>query len=405
MTVQGENPERTIIKLKDKAPGYQDPNNPNWLMATTEPASPIGRSGDNMAFSSFVMNLTLDTGRGNPGAIALQFISHNGRGLEDVTIRSGDGIGQIGLDLRTPWNGPSLFKDVRIDGFDYGIVSWHETYFSTFEFISLTNQRVAGWENWNHPLVVRKLTSNQQNSVPAIINAADSGHFVILDSELNGVGSNTAAIRNDKGELFARNVRTTGYQSAIRHHSVLIPGTFISEYRSGQVYRQFTSPPTTLNLPIKDTPALVWEPLENWVNVKQFVDKVKNGNWAPAIQAAIDSGKSTIYFPQNVYPIRSTVILRGNVKVIQGLGSELKADGSAYNGKPVFRIEPGASSAIWIDRLAFGNREGTPATLAVEHASPQTLVVLNSRYMSYGNTPGVGELFVENMPAVPWSFE
>ena len=53
------------------------------------------------------MNLTLDAGRGNPGAIAIQFISNNDGGLEDVTIRSADGGGPIGLDLRTPWNGPS----------------------------------------------------------------------------------------------------------------------------------------------------------------------------------------------------------------------------------------------------------------------------------------------------------
>jgi hypothetical protein len=403
MTVQGEDSERTIIKLKDNASGYQDPNNPNWLMATTEPASPIGRSGDNMAFSAFVKDLTLDTGRGNPGAIALQFISHNGGGLEDVTIRSGDGTGPIGLDLRTPWNGPSLFKDVQIDGFDYGIVSWNETYFSTFEFISLTNQRVAGWENWNHPLVVRKLTSTQQNGVPAIINAADSGHFVILDSELNGVGSNTAAIRNDKGELFARNVSTTGYQSAIQNYGVVIPSTTVNEYVSGQVYTQFPSPPTTLNLPIKDTPPMVWEPLENWVSVEQFADKVTNGDWAPAIQAAIDSGKSTVYFPQGVYPIRSTIIVRGNVKVIQGIGSELIADGYAYNGNPMFRVETTTSPEIWIDRLAFSSQG--PAPFAIEHASPQTLVALNSRYMSYRNTPGVGELFVENMPASPWYFQ
>jgi hypothetical protein len=180
----------------------------------------------------------------------------------------------------------------------------------------------------------------------------------------------------------------------------------VNEYVSGQVYTQFPSPPATLNLPIKDTPALVWDPLENWVSVDQFADKVTNGDWAPAIQAAIDSGKSTVYFSSGgSYPIRSTVIVRGNVKVIQGWGSELKADGYAYNGKPMFRIETGASPEIWIDRLAFGGQEGTPATLAVEHASPQTLVALNSRYMSYRNTPGVGELFVENMSAVPWYFK
>jgi len=38
----------------------------------------------------------------------------------------------------------------------------------------------------------------------------------------------------------------------------------------------------------------------------------------------------------------------------------------------------------------------------VEHASPATLVVLHSRWMSYRAQPGAGDLFVEDMCAAPW---
>jgi len=409
MFMQGEGADKTIIKLKDNAPGYQDPNNPKWLMGTTQPARPDNRSGDNMAFSNYILNLTLDTGVGNPGAIAIQFISNNGGGLDDVTIRSGDGTGVMGLDLRTPWNGPCLFKNVRITGFNYGIVSWNVIFLSTFEYISLQNQRVAGWVNYDHPLVVRKLTSNQ-SGIPAVINTTRSGwnegQFVILDSELNNSsGSVTSAIDNKGGQVFVRNVRTTGYQAAVRNQGTVIPGTTVGEYISGQVVTQFPSPLKSLNLPIKKTPALPWEPLENWVSVKQFADRVTaDGDWAPAVQAAIDSGKSTVYFPYDQYTIRSTIIVRGNVKVIQGLGSGLYAEGNGFNGGPMLRVQTGTAPQVFIDRFSFEVREGTSPPTSVEDASANTLVVLHSRYMSYRNAAGAGDLFVEDMAGAPWTF-
>jgi hypothetical protein len=43
--------------------------------------------------------VTIDTGRGNPGAKALEYHSNNMGRLENVVIRSGDGTGVLGLDL------------------------------------------------------------------------------------------------------------------------------------------------------------------------------------------------------------------------------------------------------------------------------------------------------------------
>lgn len=71
---QGESRDGTIIKLKDQCPEYANANRPNYLVATTDPMEPEKRpGGDNMAFSNHILDLTLDTGKGNPAAIGVVF--------------------------------------------------------------------------------------------------------------------------------------------------------------------------------------------------------------------------------------------------------------------------------------------------------------------------------------------
>ena len=314
---QGESRDRTIIKLRDNCPGYADPDKPNYLFATTTPAEPDARpGGDNMAFSNHVLDLTLDTGKGNPAAIGVQFISHNGGGLERVTVRSGDGRGRIGIDLRTPWNGPCLFKDVRVDGFDTGVETWHATYSSTFEDIDLVRQNKVGWTNADHPIAVRRLRS--VNTVPAVRNTKDQGHVVLIDADLRGGDKDAVAVDNDKGGVFLRNVRTAGYAAALRDAGKVVPGADVAEYVSGTPVVQHESPARSLNLPVEETPALPWEPHADWVSVLDYKPKTVSF-WAgdhnetgydaaEAFQKAIDSGKSTVYFPHATYILRSPVV-------------------------------------------------------------------------------------------------
>lgn len=416
MFVQGESRDGTVIKLKDWCPGYADAKKPNYLFATTDPMEPEKRpGGDNMAFSNHVLDLTLDTGKGNPAAIGIQFISHNGGGLENVTIRSGDPQGLIGLDLRTPWNGPCLFKSVRIKGFDTGIVTRNQTYFSTFEDIDLEGQQTVGWSNSDHPLAVRKLTSI--NTVPAIRNSGDAGHFVLIDSKLTGGAKDRVAIENDKGGLFVRNVQTTGYAAAIRHQGEVINGPDVTEYVSGKAVVQHDSPVRTLDLPIEETPDLPWEPLADWVSVLDYKPKTISF-WAgdhnetgydasDAFQQAIDSGKSTVYFPHGNYILQAPVVIRGQVRVIQGCGSLLHANRTVFKDQaaPVVTLGETKAKTVFLDRLSFPHFGAKEGDYYLAHEGKADLVVLHGRWLSYRNGPKCGKLFVADMCGSPWLFE
>ena len=110
-------------------------------------------------------------------------------------------------------------------------------------------------------------------------------------------GKNQVAIAN-KSTLFARNIKTDGYKIAIQNSSGMgqsSTATEIKEFVSHPIQNLFSTPPKSLNLPIKDTPIVSWDALDKWVSPTKFgaiPDDRKDDS--AAIQAAIDSGKTEL---------------------------------------------------------------------------------------------------------------
>ena len=404
LMIQGQSEENTLIKLKDRAPGYGNPETPNWVLFASPPGSNLEGSGDNTAHSQYVMNLTVDTGTGNPGAMGMMFISNNGGGLRDVTIQSGESQGPIGLDLRKAWDGPALYKNVTIEGFAVGIHVRNETYSSDFENLTLIGQGVAGVINENHPLTFRHLVSSLD--VPVIKNQGSGGLVVVLDSSITGRENPTVAIENDAGGgVFLRNVCVQGYESELTGPYNIYTTKVSTIVSSHPLNSLFAERADFADKVIVDTPPLPWEPFSNWVSVADYQDLVVDGDWAAAIQAAIDSGKTTVYFPHGSYWVGSTIRVRGNVRVLQGLSSTIVAGWGRLGNNPLFRIEPGNQATVFIDRLIMGTEPGAEPITAIEHASAADLVVTNSRGMSYRNAnTTLGDLFVDDMVGGPWYF-
>jgi hypothetical protein len=84
LTYQGQSESGTVIKLKDNCPGFGDPAKPKIVFSVYEGQG----TGDVM--HSYVRNLTVDVGKGNPGAVGLRFMSNNSGAMDRVTIRSSD---------------------------------------------------------------------------------------------------------------------------------------------------------------------------------------------------------------------------------------------------------------------------------------------------------------------------
>jgi len=136
----GQRRSDTVIRLADRCPGYQDPARPKIVLAFQHPDTVF----NNIPGSNWLRNLTIDTGAGNPGAIALYFQGANQTDLRNLTIRSGDGAGKYGLWFKIG-SIQGYYADITIDGFDYGIADPVNAEGDVaLEYLTLRRQRVAG---------------------------------------------------------------------------------------------------------------------------------------------------------------------------------------------------------------------------------------------------------------------
>jgi Pectate lyase superfamily protein len=404
--LQGQSQSQTILRLKDGSPGFNRPGDRKPVVTTFEGPS------TNQAFQISIFDLTVDAGVGNPGAVGIRFTSNNQGTVSNVTIQSGAGSGAVGLALTKQWPGPSFIKNVHIKGFNYGVRVAHPEFGIVFEHLFLENQAVVGLENIGNILSIRGLTS--RNAVPVVRNIQDDrGFMAIVDGKLEGGSSTGAAIENQVGHLYARNIQTTGYQSAIRDSTSQdspksVPGNAVSEYVSGKVFNLFPSPSHSLALPIRETPSVAYPNPKDWANVTQYGATPRDDqDDTAAIQAAMNSGKPVVYFPQGRYVIRQTIRVGGNVELITGMQSALVVQPPLrMQPAPVFRFEEGQQSAVTLERV-WGDYAPGGKFYWIEQASSKTLVlrnlVLNSA-AAYRNT-GFGPLFIEDVSAGDWVFK
>jgi hypothetical protein len=421
-TLQGQSREKTIIRLKDKT--FTDSQKPQGVIHTASipsqwPAdSPQVGSGHN-AFNNNVYDLTIDTGRGNSGAIGLDFNASNVGTVENVSIRSGDEnrIGVTGLSLLR-YVGPCLIKNVSIEGFDVGIDSDDWDLSQTFENITLKHQRKVGIRNTNNLLSFRKLHSVNQVSV--IENNRDvggiaAGLIVVSDGRFEGGSPTAVAIKNEAG-LLARNIQASGYKAAVSHGGKDVPGLQITEYSSEIPASLFaTRKHLSRNIKVRETPAYNNSRPNDWAIVRERQPNEQDDT--SAIQQAIDSGKSCVFFPQGrTYEIADTIFIRGKVRRIFGSANRVRTARShrftdSRRLKPVFRFETGTGPFVvferfWCDFYA-QTKDGTDINqnvhaVMIENASRKNVVLKNlglwgDNIQAYRNTPGAGSLFLEDV--------
>jgi len=400
--LQGQSRTGTIIKLKDSCPGYGDPAQPRETVWTG--GKPAQR------FRNQIRNCTWDTGKGNPGAIAVRFNASNVGCLRDVDIRSGDGAGVIGLDLSFADDfGPCFVKNVRVSGFDIGIATKHGVNGVVFENVTLGGQKKLGWLNNGHPITVRNLVSD--SAVPVIRQEQWGGFFTLIDAKLTGSGaaSGLPAIQLQAGGMFVRNVAVAGYATAIqrddKQKSETVPGALIREWASAILPG---SGPASLGLPVKETPDVPWDDLKDWAVITDYDAKVDGQpDDSAALQRAIDSGKTTVCLPRGVVALKKPVVIRGKVRRLIGCETFLKFPAPMPEGANIFTVGEGSEPVLVVERFAcwfWDNRSGANF---IDNPTRRTLVLReigdvddtsdqhpNGRGTIIG---GPGELFVEDV--------
>ena len=388
-TLQGESAAKTAIRLKDAT--FTDAEKPQSIMW-------CGGFGSADWFHNHVQNLTLNVGRKNPGAIGVQFYTNNYGALRNCFIVSEDGAGAIGLDLgHRDMNGPLLVRRVEVRGFRRGVATSHAVNSQTFEHITLRGQTQFGFDNEGQSIAIRGLVSD--NAVPAV---RSYGTLALLDAKLTGragAAQLPAVINYNGGRIMLRDVKTAGYNralgdvatpdwvAALRIKGADKPGSEgpdIAEYFSQPPTSPFPGGTASLRLPVEETPEPPRDDPKTWAVADAFgADPTGARDSADAIQKAIDSGTTTLFLPGH-YALEKTVIVRGKVRHVLGLGGQIDYGKKAPRA---FRIE-GAGGAVAFEHFAnIGS--------GIENATDRTVILRSIGTQLFSQ--GKGAVFCEDV--------
>jgi len=403
LMMRGQSRNGVIIKLADRCSGFDNPASAKAVIDTFV-------SG-NEAYGKFIFDLTVNVGSGNPGAVGIDYLVNNLGSIRNVKVISDDRQGRYGLAFIDAWPGPMLIKDVEVVGFDYGIFIDQHDYSVTFEHITVRDQNIAGITTTRNPIFIRGLQS--QNSVPALRTTQNESLVVLLDGNLTGGSTARSAIELAQGTgMWARNITTSGYESAIKFGSAVIAGTSITEWTSHEIESAFPSLPKSIGLPVEETPDYENWDHNDWANVADYGAQGADGvDDTAAIQAAFNSGKPIVYFPEmslaqiigdrpyNWYRVRKTITIPGSVRKIFFLQQPLYLLDWAAGASPLFRIEGDASDPpLIIDCCTTIHTYGLPPTLikAIWYHVGSRTVAFRDCKGRYEAAPGAGDVFFDD---------
>jgi len=414
MVLIGQSQSTTTIKLASNTSAFGNTSSPLGMIHPTSDASYgwAPEPGDgNAAYQNTIQDLTIDIGTSNPGAIGIDYLASNLGAIRNVTVQAPSGtVGATGIQMTRQDIGPALLEGVTINGFTVGLDVSNLQYSLTLDHVTLSGQTVAGLRNSQNQIVANALTAS--TAAPAIVNSSSDGEIVLAGAVLQRASGYSGNLISNSGTIVFRNNNTVAGYSSFTGST--LPNDVVNGMLSPAGFTNGASGSfNTFNV-IQDPPAAISDPLANWVSVTStgavastdFTDVNDNVSSpvdaSSGIQAAMNSGASTIYFPHGVYYISSPITIPATVQRIVGLDSSLHpTQYESWRNEGMFRILANASNPLVIEQVRFDNsNDGTQ--LALEHTSNRTLVLRDIIFpgtLAVNRASGAGSLFMEDVSA------
>ena len=383
--IRGAGRNRSIIRLKDNAPGFGKGQRKPVI-------SFMQKDNTNVATSNYCEDLTINCGKGNAGAVGLDFFANNSGAVRNVRIVSEDGSGFAGLQLGHSNYSGILVKHVEVEGFDHGlhIDSGTGTMYAHVEDVNVRGQRISGITVGAISLSLRKVRTAH---VPVGLTCTSPlGHVVLVDSELDGSGS--TGIDHRDGGFYISNVTLTGFEDA----------RFIDEFVIPRIYGE-TGRKAMPRLPVEETPVYKGKGITT-SGVRCF-GAIGNGinDDSPAIQAALNSGAAEIIFEPGRYLMNSPVVIPSSVEHIDfnfcDLVSGVDLKQTDLEGFIIGGHSDASISPLFIERLlAWELWCGEHCTFT--HASGRTVCFKDMQTQTlkfYRNTVPGGKVYFDNVAA------
>lgn len=393
----GENMEETVIKLKDNCKGFEHGQDRPVICFLQGEAS-------NIAMTNMLENITINVGKGNPGATGVRYFANNTGAVRNVRIISEDFRGNTGFSVLHEKVSACLVQNMEIVGFNYGIKTMPQFLYTTFEHITLKNQKRCGIYAGNTVTSIRDLKSF--NEVPVLRMEGMIGLVSLIDAELLGGSPLETAIRHQYGYCFLRNVKSEGYEYVMRQdmNYMQVPSVkdYLAEYCShGPRFAFEQSDPTSLNLPVEETPEVKWDDPEDWVSVNSFGAKGDGvTDDTEAIRAAMNCGKPTVFFNAGRYLIDDVIEIPPHVHRVNFMYGDLASGPnlSKMRDTGAFKVVGETDEPLIIEDL-FAFEKFFGFMTLVDHASKRTLIFSDVHVQTasiYFNTVEGGKVFMEN---------
>ena len=392
----GESEHGVIFKLQDHAKGFE-------YGAKRPVVSFMQAEESNLAMTNTFENITIDTGKGNPGAIGLVFFGNNTGCVKNVTIKSSDPShrGYAGLVIEHEIVSGSYVKNLTVDGFDYGIRCIPVRNYTVFEHIKIRNQRKAGFFVNNMVISIRDLQSS--NSVTGLVIKGALAHVVLLDSKFEGGFALATAVDCACGSCFLRNINVEGYGTAVVYAQAAVrKDRYIREYLSDAAITAFDTAKESLHMEVEEAPEIsIPGDAAQWA-VSSDYGAVGDGitDDTDALRKLFSSGKEYIVLQAGRYYIDGCIEIPPCVKYVNFMFCDMVSGENIQNmrDKGVFRVLGDAAQPLVLENV-FTWEKFYGYMRFIEHAGKRTLVMRNLHTQTaamYFNSVEGGTVFVEN---------
>ncbi len=300
--ILGEDKETTVIRLADNAAGFE-----KGAKKPVVSFNKVSRENDettNCAQMNTLVDITVDCGRGNEGAIGVLYASSNCGRIENVNVKAENALYGIDFD----YSSELCMENVCVSGFEYGIRTCL-TAPLIMNGVDLSGNREAGVSSYNGHIVARNVRSGD---IPTFsLKAGGCGRYYFGDESITCVGSTE--------------------------------GNFVY-YESADAPLKMPEFPKQENIPF-----------EEWVCVDDF-GAVGDGvtDSTIAIQKALNSGKPVVLFGSGTYLVERTLKIPATVKILDLMYADIKPGYSLIVGElsGVFEVSETSESPLFIKQFS-----------------------------------------------------
>ncbi len=289
--LMGEDKNETIIKLADNCKGFEKgAKKPVISYANAECC--LEKETSNVSQLNTLIDLTIDCGSGNEGAVGFRFIANNSGRIENVIIRAKDA--DTGIQLASGSEG--VFRKISISGFKVGFYSFRCSLCAVedIEFTDISGVPVSIGAD---AMVLNEIYAKNTPKYEFLVS---QGAYAIFDTAINA-DINTNHVYNiaPDGEIF-ENKKATGKTVDI----------------------------SKTRIPNCDANADSYAVVEDY-------GAVADGEFdcTDAIQKAFNSGKEVIYFTGGHYFVNGNITIPKTVKVIDFMFCDFFAGNRLISGE------------------------------------------------------------------------